>query len=140
MSSKNNRIEALLQKLQGRSVNAHYLGFVQCFNQQLFFEAHEVLEQIWLPQRTGPDGGFFKGLIQFAGAFVHIQKSRVGPALSLLRLAQENLGRYPAVHHCFEVATILEMIQEWRQELESRQADSLNFSSKPFPKLVLIDS
>src|SRR5262245_52833141 len=71
MSSKSNRIEELIQRFQGGPIDAYFLGYIECFNRQLYFEAHEVLEQLWLPQRSGPDGDFYKGLIQLAGAFVH---------------------------------------------------------------------
>jgi len=108
------------------------------FNQQLYFEAHEVLEQIWLPQRSGPDGAFYKGLIQLAGAFVHLQKNRVGPAASLLRLAQGNLKEYPEIHHSLKLTAVLEMIEQWREKLESKAVPVDIFSIGPFPKLALL--
>ena len=83
MSHKHAKITAIVDEFQGQDLDAHYLGYFACFNRQLFFEAHEVLEQIWLPQRHGPNGAFYKGLIQLAGAFVHLQKNRSGPAAAL---------------------------------------------------------
>lgn len=62
-----------------------YVRFFECFNQQLFFEAHEVLEALWLPQRQGLNGRFYKGLIQLAGAFVHLQKGRRPPGGAAVR-------------------------------------------------------
>ena len=73
----------------------HYLSYFECFNQQRFFEAHEVLEVLWLTQRDGPNGPFYKGLIQLAGAFVHWQKNRPGPAVALFKLAQTYLQQIP---------------------------------------------
>src|ERR1035441_10730308 len=81
-----------------------YLSYFECFNRQRFFEAHEVLEALWLPQRQGPNGLFYKGLIQLAGAFVHWQKNRPGPAEALLGLARANLRKYPAIHQGLNVA------------------------------------
>ena len=43
-------------------------------------------------QRHTPNDGFYKGLIQLAGAFVHLQKDRLRPAASLFRLAQKYLA------------------------------------------------
>ena len=140
MSSKSNRIEELIQKFRGRPLDAYFLGYIECFNQRLYFEAHEVLEHLWLPQRSGPDGDFYKGLIQLAGAFVHLQKNRAKPALSLLRLAEANLRKYPLVHHQLEMTTILEMILQWRNELESEKLSGGVFSQKPLPKLALVNS
>src|SRR5260370_35243798 len=50
-----------------------YRTFFQCWNKQRYYEAHDVLEQFWLNSDTNDDQ-FFKGLIQAAGAFVHLQK------------------------------------------------------------------
>ena len=96
-----------------------YLGYFECFNQQRFFEAHAVLEPLWLPQRQGPNGGFYKGLIQLAGAFVHWQKNRPGPAVALLQLAQANLGKYPDIHQGLEVKAVLAMIDHWLRQLHT---------------------
>src|ERR1035441_1334330 len=90
-----------------------YLGYFDCFNRQRFFEAHEVLEALWLPQRDGPNGLFYKGLIQLAGAFVHWQKNRPGPATALFKLAQTNLRKYPALHEGLSLTGVLVMADEW---------------------------
>ena len=94
-----------------------YLGYFECFNRQRFFEAHEVLEALWLPQRDGPNGLFYKGLIQLAGAFVHWQKNRPGPATALFKLAQTNLRKYPALHEGLSLTSVLVMADEWLSQL-----------------------
>src|ERR1039458_7858065 len=94
-----------------------YLGYFDCFNRQRFFEAHEVLEALWLPQRDGPNGLFYKGLIQLAGAFVHWQKKRPGPATALFKLAQNNLRKYPALHEGLSLTSVLVMADEWLRQL-----------------------
>ena len=118
---KRARIAAIIDRLQGRDLDAHYLGYFECFNRQLFYEAHEVLEQLWLPQRRGADGAFYKGLIQLAGAFVHLQKGRPQPAAALLHLAQDNLRRYPPIHHHLDLSIALVLITEWRGKVESAE-------------------
>ncbi|MEP6810472.1 MAG: DUF309 domain-containing protein, partial [Chthoniobacterales bacterium] len=50
-----------------------YRGFFRCWNEQRYYEAHDVLEHLWL-KTTSEDWAYFKGLIQAAGAFVHLQK------------------------------------------------------------------
>jgi predicted metal-dependent hydrolase len=96
-----------------------YRSYFECFNQQRFFEAHEVLEGLWLPQRQGPNGSFYKGLIQLAGAFVHWQKNRPGPAAALFTLARTNLQKYPATHDGLDVQAVLRMIDEWLRQLKA---------------------
>jgi hypothetical protein len=100
-----------------RQYDPRYLGYFECFNRRQFFEAHEVLEALWLPQRQSANGAFYKGLIQLAGAFVHWQKHRPGPALSLLNLARVNLRRYPAHHDGLNVSRVLGFIEGWLRDL-----------------------
>src|SRR5215203_2302078 len=117
MSRKSGAIAALIEGCQGRDLNAHYLGYFECFNRQLFFEAHDVLEELWLTDRTGPNYSFYKGLIQLAGAFVHLQKNRLRPSAALFKLAQANLQKYPSVHERLDLRNVLAMIQSWLQQL-----------------------
>jgi predicted metal-dependent hydrolase len=113
------KIPGGLNKLGTDELDPQYVGFFDCFNRQLFYEAHEVLEKLWLPQRGGVDGPFYKGLIQLAGAFVHLQKNRRQPALSLLALAEANFRLYPSIHHLLDLGTVLKLIQDWRAKVES---------------------
>lgn len=130
MSKKSPKIAALIEGCRGRDLPAHYLGYLECFNQGLFYEAHDVLEELWLAEgRAGVNYGFYKGLIQFAGAFVHLQKNRPGPAAALFRLSQSYLRRFPARHQDLDVAGIIKFADEWTGELERR-----NFASNPWPE------
>jgi len=103
--------------MDDQGYDPRYLGYFECFSRRRFFEAHEVLETLWLPQRQGPNGAFYKGLIQLAGAFVHWQKHRPGPAVALFELAQANLRKYPAIHEGLNVTGVLTAINEWLRQL-----------------------
>src|SRR5882672_7801103 len=103
MSKKSATVAALIANCQGRELDAHYLGYFECFNRGLFYEAHDVLEELWLADRHGSNGAFYKGLIQVAGAFVHLQKDRLRPAAALFKLARANFERYPPVHERLDV-------------------------------------
>jgi len=118
MSKKSGVIAELIGQFQGRGLDAHYLGYFECFNRRLYFEAHDVLEELWLAQRSGPNYAFYKGLIQLAGAFVHLQKNRLRPAAALFKLADANLEKYPAIHEQLAVATVRGLIDEWLKRLE----------------------
>ena len=115
----------------------HYLSYFECFNRRRFFEAHEVLEALWLTQRDGPNGPFYKGLIQLAGAFVHWQKNRPGPAAALLRLAHSNLRKYPVIHDGLNVAGALAILEEWLRRLEAAAAASQALAQISLPQLRL---
>ncbi|MEO6183762.1 MAG: DUF309 domain-containing protein, partial [Verrucomicrobiota bacterium] len=73
MSKKSAKIAALIDRHRGLKLSPHYLGYFELFNAQLFYESHDVLEELWLPIRKEAGGDFYKGLIQLAGAFVHLQ-------------------------------------------------------------------
>ena len=119
MSKKSAKIAALIEQCQGKDLPAHYLGYFECFNRQLFYEAHDVLEELWLAEgKTGANYGFYKGLIQFAGAFVHLQKGRLRPAAALFRLSQCYLERFPPRHQQLDLARMLLLAGEWTQRLE----------------------
>jgi predicted metal-dependent hydrolase len=138
VSKKNDKVARLIASHHGRDLDPHYLGYFDCFNRQLFFEAHEVLEELWLPQRHGPGGDFYKGLIQLAGAFVHVQKSRPGPAIALLKLARRNLGKYPPIHQQLDVASLTMMIDAWLVRIGSGETANGGFGSGNAPELGLL--
>jgi len=115
---KKSRVAALVESFQGRELDARYAGYFHCFNRQLYFEAHEVLEELWLCDRHGPNGNFYKALIQLAGAFVHLQKNRLQPSAALLRLAQANLERYPPRHEQLNLEAVQLLITGWLAQLD----------------------
>ena len=137
VSRKSDQIAQRIERFRGGGMPAHYLGYFDCFNRQLFYEAHDVLEELWLGDRRGPDGDFYKGLIQLAGAFVHVQKNRPRPATALLRLARANLDKYPAVHHDLDTASVLALIQEWHQRLQGMPSTTGLFEKVKPPTILL---
>jgi uncharacterized protein len=138
MSKKSAKIAAMIASCQGQNIDAHYLGYFECFNRQLFYEAHDVLEELWLADRKGPKGDFFKGLIQFAGAFVHLQKNRLRPAAALFKLARANLEKYPLVHERLDIGNLLLTIDGWLARLESTAFASNPLDPSNAPKLCLL--
>ena len=138
MSKKKQKIADLTANDQEAGLNPHYTGYFHCFNRGLFFEAHEVLEVLWLIDRRGLDGAFYKGLIQLAGAFVHLQKQRPGPAAALFRLARTNLGAYPRHHHRLNVAGTIELIDHWQKLLAKDGGTPALLRDASMPKLELL--
>lgn len=138
MSHKSGKIATLIAAHRGKGWDAHYLGYFECFNQGLFYEAHDVLEELWLPCRKGPNDLFFKGLIQLTGAFVHFQKDRLRPAGALLRLARSNLRNYPDHYEGIDLPEVLTLIDCWLDRLESA-GNPLERHAKPqlaFPRAI----
>jgi hypothetical protein len=113
VSKKDAKIESLIASCNRPDLNPHFEGYFVCFNQRLYFEAHDVLEHLWLKDKSSPEYAFYKGLIQLAGAFVHLQKGRLKPSLALFNLAKANLLKYPAIHHQLNVGAVLRLIASW---------------------------
>jgi predicted metal-dependent hydrolase len=131
MTKKSEKIAALIDSCRHQDLPAHYLGYFECFNRQLFYEAHDVLEELWLAEgKHGANYGFYKGLIQFAGAFVHLQKNRLRPAAALFKLSQSYLEKFPSPHQRLAVARVIAVASEWTALLEAT-----NFLDNPLHRL-----
>jgi Domain of unknown function (DUF309) len=135
---KGQKIEAFVESLStGSTHDPCYEGYFICFNQQNYYEAHDVLEHLWLKDR-GPSHQFFKGLIQLAGAFVHLQKQyrrpehptdgrRLRPAWRLFKLAQTNLEPYLPAFLDLDVRSVLELCSR-----NMRAIEGTDFKSNPW--------
>jgi predicted metal-dependent hydrolase len=137
VSHKSARIAAMIESFQGQELDAHYLGYFDCFNRQLFYEAHDVLEDLWLPDRHGANGNFYKGLIQLAGAFVHLQKKRLRPSAALFKLAQANLEKYPSPHEHLNLGAVQLLITGWLVQLEKGGFQINPLTARNVPQLAL---
>lgn len=101
---------------------AAYLGYFERFNRGEFFEAHEVLEELWLDVRLAPEGDFYKGLIQFAGVFVHLERGRRTPAAALCRRALVLLSAYRPRYERLDVDFVCDELERWEARIASGEA------------------
>ena len=124
-----------------------YRAFFRCWNEQRYYEAHDVLEQLWLTTNSR-DADFFKGLIQAAGAFVHLQKRfehpshakhsrRLPPAARLFRLAEKNLLPFAPRHHGLDVAELCHLLQAYGDQIVASDYKANPWSPETAPKLNL---
>ena len=127
----------LAKTFAGEGVDPRYAGYFALFNQQKFYEAHDILEDLWLPDRHGVNGSFYKGLIQLAGAFVHLQKNRLKPSAALFKLARTNLEKYPALHEKLDLVGVQQLIANWLLALESENFEKNPLSIQPSPQITL---
>ncbi|HZR05478.1 MAG TPA: DUF309 domain-containing protein [Candidatus Udaeobacter sp.] len=128
--------------------NPFYRAFFDCWNEKRYYEAHDVLEQLWL-KTNSPDADYFKGLIQAAGAFVHLQKRfeyplhakhsrRLSPAVRLFRLAERNLSRFGPRHHGLDVAAFCQLLRECADRIVASDYKINPWSPQTAPKLKLM--
>ena len=155
--TKGQRISRLVAELEGKtpgeasidiSHDPFYRGFFSCWNEQHYYEAHDVLEQLWLKTKN-EDANYFKGLIQAAGAFVHLQKQfqhpshakhgrRLQPAARLFRMAHGNLAPFVPVRHSFDVAGFRDLLGEHAERILASEYRTNPWSPSSAPKLQLI--
>jgi predicted metal-dependent hydrolase len=138
MKTKKEKMAGLVAQWHGQGGDPHYRGYFECFNRGLFYEAHDVLEQLWLKDRHGPNGAFYKGLIQLAGAFVHLQKNRLRPAAALFKLAEANLKNYAAEHERLDMRELRKLIAHWLVEVEAGDFKVNPLTSAHQPKVSLL--
>lgn len=131
MSKKDIKITTLIEKFSGKELSPHYLAYFECFNQQDYYDAHDVLEALWLSEgKEGPNYHYFKGLIQAAGAFVHLQLNyrhpdhpahsrRLPPSGRLFRRALYHLGLYPASHLALDLIAFRSMCELYLLPMEA---------------------
>ena len=124
-----------------------YRAFFRCWNEQGYYEAHDVLEQLWLKTKSR-DADYFKGLIQAAGAFVHLQKRfehpshvkhgrRLPPAVRLFRLAEKNLSSFTPRHHRLDVAALCQLLRAYADQIVASDYKTNPWSPETAPKLKL---
>jgi hypothetical protein len=156
--SKGERISQFVQALEGGDPKSgsdaiaghpYYRAFFRCWNEQRYYEAHDVLEQVWLGKTITPDDAqYFKGLIQAAGAFVHLQKNyehpthpkhgkRLAPAVRLFRLAEKNLAPFGARRHDLDVAEFREMLSRYCQAVIDSDCRTNPWTPETAPKVSL---
>src|SRR5215831_12718437 len=136
--NKGERISQRLVEATGEDVvfdhadvekHPYYRAFFRYWNEQRYYDAHDLLEQLWLDTKS-PDIDFFKGLIQAAGAFVHLQKHfeqpshvkhsrRLSPAVRLFGLANKNLSQFAPRHHGLDVAALCQLLNRYADEIVS---------------------
>lgn len=127
---KSERMEAIVSAMEAEAgMHPCYTGFFQCFNRTDYYEAHDVLEHLWL-RTEGPEADYFKGLIQIAGGFVHMRQQyfrphhhkygkRLAPAARLLRLGAANIGPFAPHFMRFDVAAMLVLSDRFAAVIES---------------------
>lgn len=105
------------------------------FNSGLFYECHERFEEVWQLE-TGPVRDLYKGLIQVAAAFVHLQRGKFIGAERLLRTGAGYLAPYRAEGAMgFDVERICLAVEDVYGRLMAAGPDgvpSLDLARRPY--------
>jgi len=98
--------------------STEYARGLALFNEAKFFEAHEVLEDVW---RAAPanEKKFLQGVVQIAVAFHHHSTgNRVGMR-SVLERAIRNLEEEPGRFREIDLTLLRKSLNQWREALDT---------------------
>lgn len=146
---KFDRMEAFVDSLhtnESGGLHPCYAGYFLCFNRGDYYEAHDVLEHLWL-QCGDENEAFYKGLIQFAGAFVHLRKQylrpehpkdgrRLAPASRLFDLAASNLEPYSPTHMQLDVGGVIAVAAAHASAIRQSNCTTNPWSPEALPELI----
>ena len=113
---------------------AEYLRFFELFKAGDFHAAHDVLEEIWLPSRST----FYKGLIQVAVGFYHLENGNIHGARRLWETALGYLEPYPSPYMGLDVDRLRTFLREAPAVLPPvRRLSEQAAADLPVPPLLL---
>jgi predicted metal-dependent hydrolase len=95
-----------------------FLKGIDEFNQGLFFECHETLEEIWLEER-GEDRRFYQGIIQVAAGYFKLKQGVPAGAIKLWHTGLEKLEPYAPVYLGINLESFIRAVKENLAELEA---------------------
>lgn len=94
------------------------------FNAREFYEAHEYLEHAWMDE-TGPVRDLYRGILQVAVAYYHIESGNYRGALKMFLRALQWLEPMPDMCHGINVAKLRHDSRRARRRMEQLGAANL---------------
>jgi hypothetical protein len=102
-------------------MDSHEAAFqrgIELFNSGQFFEAHEVLEDVWR-ESSGDRKKFLQGLVQLAVGFHHHSTGNITGAESVIARGLRNLAASPDEFDGVNLRTLREDVQAWVSALKN---------------------
>jgi predicted metal-dependent hydrolase len=107
---------------------------VEEFNRAYFFEAHEILEDLWRGT-SGPLRLFYQGLIQLAVALYHLSNGNRRGALNLLEKGLAKLEAYRPVCQHIDVDTLCREARAWLDRVRQAGERELTVNPEQLPRI-----
>src|SRR5262252_3428057 len=114
---------------ESASPTPRLLRGIELFNTGLYWEAHEVWEQDWTPDRRGPDSGFYKGLIQIAAGCLHYTRHNRRGTVNKWRSGADYLRPYLPAHRGIRLAPLVRSVDGFVRAMENRDWPELTMPS-----------
>ena len=106
--------------------------FIDLFNAELFFEAHEILEELWLVSH-GEQKIFYQGLIQCAVALAHWKKRNPRGAHQVGKRSFQKLAKFGDSQETIYVKKLIEDCERFLAE-EKQQYPRIKTASDSVPE------
>jgi len=94
---------------------------VELFNSGRYWEAHEVWEREWTPDRKGPDSGFYKGLIQIAAGCLHYTRRNRRGAINKWRSGADFLRAYLPQHKGLSLGPLVMTVDAYLDAMNGQE-------------------
>ena len=107
---------------------------IRLFNEEYFFEAHEVLEDLW-KREPGKSKVFLQGLIQICAAYHHFQNGNLVGAETLLDRGAQKMRSYPADYLGIDAAKLLAHVDHDRERIRKMQRGEEGNRVLEFPRI-----
>ncbi|RAL25630.1 DUF309 domain-containing protein [Thermoflavimicrobium daqui] len=115
-----------------------YFSFFCHYHREEYWEAHEVLEELWQTQRHND---FYHGLIQVAAIMHQIRRGKVRGARKLASSAMNYLSKYKPEKDGVHVDTVLIWLQHCLdilpdnvEKLDMTEMEKFQINPCPLPK------
>ena len=117
--------------------DARYWKGIQRFNEKDFFEAHEILEDLWHEYRES-DRTYLQALIQISAGLYHADAGNFRGARSQLTKGLQKLNQYPATHQGVDVRMLVRDVGVCLTTIDSCERGQTKFSAYSFfPQIKL---
>src|ERR1700726_1815594 len=93
---------------------------IELFNAGNYWEAHEAWERDWMPDRKGPDSGFYKGLIQVAAGCLHYTRRNKRGAVNKWRSGADYLRPYLPSHRGIHLTPLVAAVDGYLKAMGAR--------------------
>ena len=121
-------------KLNPDQISMHLLFGLVLFNRRYFWEAHEVLEDIWL-ESIGEVKTFYQGIIQISAAMYHVLNQNKEGYKRLSHLGSQKLSSIKTPYLGVDYSAAIVSLEHLNRHLN----DSTPFDFNLIPKLKFID-
>ncbi len=124
---------------QKQSYPSQYRSFFVKYHAAEYWEAHEVLEELWQTQR---ENHFYQGLIQIAAIMHQLERGKVRGARKLAKSAIGHLTPFYPIYEEVDIDAVLEWLHNCLDRLpekvpilEPEEVNRLRIGRCPLPTL-----